>query len=330
MGWQTPLPILRPVRPTDEPVLGDPGEQWLASGRCTDVTESAPDVSLVVPARNEAANIGACVDALVRQRDHARVEVIVVDNGSSDDTGAIARAHGARVVHEPRPGLAHARQAGLAAAQADILVYVDADTILPAGWAAQAVAEFDRNPRLVAFSPAFHFHDGRLVDNVGNAIFREVLCPMTNAFLLALGRAGILIGSTMALRTGALRVAGGVDQAFQFYGEDTMIARRLAKFGDVTFLQRPRLHTSARRYQDRGLVHVVYRYFTIFLLIQLGRIAMAGRLARTYYDCDRGAMRGERCRAMLMSALRREQEQHDHSPAQEDLTPADPLLRLDT
>lgn len=294
------------------------------------MSETPPDISFVVPARNEATNIGACVDAIFRQSECARLEVIVVDNGSSDDTAAIAAAHGARVVEEPRPGLAHARQAGLAAVQAPILVYVDADTLLSPGWAAAALAEFRRNPRLVAFSPAFYFHDGRLVDNLGNGIFREVLCPMTNAALLALGRAGILIGSTMALRTDALRAAGGVDQAFQFYGEDTMIARRLAKFGEVRFLQQPRLHTSARRYQERGLINVVYRYFTIFLLIQLGRIAMAGRLARTFYDCDRGVSRGERCRAMLLSAVRREQEQLELAPVQDDLASSEPILRLDT
>jgi len=134
----------------------------------------------------------------------------------------------------------------------------------------------------------------------------------------------------MALRTNALRSTGGVDQAFQFYGEATMIARRLGKFGQVTFLPHPRLYTSARRYQDRGLINVVYRYFTIFLLIQLGLTSMASRLARTFYDCDRGQVRGERCRAMLVTAFRREQESHEHAPVQDDLSPAEPLLRLDT
>lgn len=289
-----------------------------------------PDISFVVPARNEAAGIGACVDALMRQGGCVRIEVIVVDNGSDDATAAIAAAHGARVVPEPRPGLAHARQAGLVAAHAPVLVFVDADTLVPAGWACAAFAEFQRRPRLVAFSPAFYFHDGRLVDHLGNGIFREFLCPIANAVLLALGRPGILIGSTMALRTDALRAAGGVDQAFQFYGEDTMIARRLSKFGTVSYLQHPRLHTSARRYQDRGLINVVYRYFTIFLLIQLGRIGMAMRLARTFYDCDRGVLRGERCRAMLVAALRREKEQHEITPAQDELAPAEPRLGLDT
>ncbi|MCA9876889.1 MAG: glycosyltransferase family 2 protein, partial [Thermomicrobiales bacterium] len=68
-------------------------------------------MSFVVPARNEAAGIAACVDSLMLQGRRAHVEVIVVDNGSTDATAAIAAARGAHVVHEPRPGLAHARQA---------------------------------------------------------------------------------------------------------------------------------------------------------------------------------------------------------------------------
>lgn len=305
-----------------------PGCNWQnrTQGKHPNVVSQLPEVSFVVPARNEAVNIAACVDALVQQRHSENVEVIVVDNGSSDDTAAIAASHGARVVHEPRPGLAHARQAGLMAARAPILVYVDADTIVPHGWATAALARFQHDPDLVAFSPAFYFHDGRFVDNLGNAIFRGVLCPLTNVALAAIGRPGTLIGSTMALRTDALRATGGVDQAFQFYGEDTMIARRLARSGKVRFVQYPRLQTSARRYQDRGLINVLYRYFTVFLLIQLGRLSMAHKLAGTFYDCDRGAVHGDQCRAMLVDALRREQVQQEGFVAPDELAPSEPLL----
>lgn len=286
------------------------------------------DVSFVVPARNEADCIAACVASLMRQAGSFRSEVIVVDNGSTDDTAALASSVGARVVTEPRPGLAHARQAGLYAAQAPILVYVDADTMLPPGWTADALRLFRRDPGLAAISPAFRFHDGRRRDDLGNLIFRRVLAPMTDGALRAVGRSGILIGSTMAVRTAALRAAGGVDLAFQFYGEDTMIARRLNLHGDVRFVQEPTLHTSARRYQDRGLLHVVYRYFVIFVLIQLGRLALAARLARTFSACDRKQTDSGRCRAMLLTSLRGEPFVPEQ-PLAADETSAEPWLQLD-
>jgi glycosyltransferase involved in cell wall biosynthesis len=84
------------------------------------------DVSVVIPALNEAENIAAVVRelpwALIR-------ECIVVDNGSTDATAAEAAAAGARVVHQPQPGYGCACAAGAAAADAgsSILVFMDGD-----------------------------------------------------------------------------------------------------------------------------------------------------------------------------------------------------------
>ena len=93
--------------------------------------------SVVVPAYNEAASLPAALDSLRRQDvgdDH--FEIIVVDNGSDDDTPAIARSYGARVVVEPRRGVCDARQAGVDAARGEFVVSTDADTTHPRGLAA--------------------------------------------------------------------------------------------------------------------------------------------------------------------------------------------------
>ena len=81
-------------------------------------------VSVVVPALNEAGNIAALAQETLAQGVR---EVVVVDNGSTDDTAAQAEAAGARVVREPRRGYGYACAAGSAAAGGDILVYIDAD-----------------------------------------------------------------------------------------------------------------------------------------------------------------------------------------------------------
>ncbi|MBW7884879.1 MAG: glycosyltransferase family 2 protein [Caldilineaceae bacterium] len=82
------------------------------------------DVSLIIPALNEAACIGPLLAELPAGL--AR-QVIVVDNGSTDGTGDVARAAGAQVVVEPRRGYGFACAAGVAAAQGNVLVFMDGD-----------------------------------------------------------------------------------------------------------------------------------------------------------------------------------------------------------
>jgi hypothetical protein len=90
---------------------------------------AAFDVSVVIPCRNERASIGACVDEARAAIEAAGVfgEVVVVDNGSTDDTAARARAAGARVVTELRPGYGSAYLAGLDAATGRAILMGDGD-----------------------------------------------------------------------------------------------------------------------------------------------------------------------------------------------------------
>ena len=85
-------------------------------------------VVAVIPALDEAASISPVVEGLLGQAFLASGEVIVVDNGSTDGTGSIARRAGARVVREERPGYGYACLAGvLAAGDADAIVLLDGD-----------------------------------------------------------------------------------------------------------------------------------------------------------------------------------------------------------
>lgn len=85
--------------------------------------------TIVLPALDEAESIGRVVADLLGRAD----EIVVVDNGSTDGTGRLAAAAGARVIHEPRRGFGSACFAGAVAARGEIVCFLDADgTFAPA------------------------------------------------------------------------------------------------------------------------------------------------------------------------------------------------------
>ena len=127
----------------------------------SDVVDSIlPRISVVVPALDEQATLGACLHSLAEQDYPGEVEVIVVDNGSVDDTAAIARAAGARVVVEPIRGVCRARQTGTSLATGDIVVSTDADTTFARTWLSQIEASLRSRPDAVATCGPCHFVDG--------------------------------------------------------------------------------------------------------------------------------------------------------------------------
>jgi glycosyltransferase involved in cell wall biosynthesis len=101
---------------------------------------SPPRISVIIPAYNEERYLGATLESVkaaieeYRRRHCLTVEVLVVDNNSSDRTEAVARSHGAQVVFEARNQIAAARNAGARAAAGEILAFLDADDHMSANF----------------------------------------------------------------------------------------------------------------------------------------------------------------------------------------------------
>lgn len=93
------------------------------------LTAGRPTLSVIIPCLNDAQLLDRCLRSL-RTQTLAPAEIIVVDNGSTDDSAAVARRHGARVVDEPRRGISWATRAGFDAADGDVLIRLDADVEL--------------------------------------------------------------------------------------------------------------------------------------------------------------------------------------------------------
>lgn len=88
----------------------------------------APTVSVVIPAYNAAWCVRKAIDSVLSQ-DYRNLEVIVVNDGSTDDTPAVLAAYGPaiRVVHQPNGGMSKARNAGIQAARGEYLAFLDSD-----------------------------------------------------------------------------------------------------------------------------------------------------------------------------------------------------------
>lgn len=123
-------------------------------------------LSVVIPAKNEVATIGALVERIRNSRPEA--EILVVDDGSTDDTGAVAEAAGARVVRHPESlGNGAAVKSGARAARGRIICFMDADGQHDPGDIAALLAKLDSGYAMVvgARSSGSQANVGRSVAN---------------------------------------------------------------------------------------------------------------------------------------------------------------------
>jgi glycosyltransferase involved in cell wall biosynthesis len=209
---------------------------------------SIASVSVVIPAKNVAAYIGETIASALAQDEVT--EVIVVDDGSTDDTVAIVRA-----VADPRlhlmindsAGVSSARNLGARHASGDWLVFLDADDRLRPGAVAALLAAACRAPRVVLV-----YGDYNTIDSEGRQIGRRELLKgrrKPSGDVLARLTSGnfIVNGGIALIRAEAFRAVGGFDVSLR-YCEDWHCWCRLAAIGEFAFapqlLLDYRLHTA--------------------------------------------------------------------------------------
>ncbi|GIG39766.1 glycosyltransferase [Cellulomonas phragmiteti] len=156
-------------------------------------------VSVVIPVRDDTTHLEVCL-TLLAQQTRAPDEVVVVDNGSTDDSAQVARRHGARVVEEPHPGIPAAAAAGYDAARGDLVLRLDADTRPGPDWVAHAVRVL-ADPRVDAVTGSGRFD---LPGPGGVVVARAYLGAYYTLGHLAAGHP-VVWGSSAAFRADAWR-----------------------------------------------------------------------------------------------------------------------------
>lgn len=212
------------------------------------MTDRPLTVSVVVPVRDDADALAHCLALLARQT-VAPLEVVVVDNASTDGSADVARRFGAVVVPEPRVGIPAAAATGYDAASGDVIARLDADSRPGPDWVETVVREMAAAPGLDALTGTGVFHDAP----------RGLRMVLSVAYLgayylfahLALGHTA-LWGSCMAVRAPVWRaVRGDVVRDDPEVHDDLDLAFRLGPGRRVRLLRTWRVGVSARSLRGR-------------------------------------------------------------------------------
>jgi glycosyltransferase involved in cell wall biosynthesis len=212
---------------------------------------TATRVSVVIPAHNEENYLGATLDALKKQN-YLLHEVIVVANGCTDRTAEVARGKCHRLITLSEKSLGVARNLGARMARGDLLLFLDADTLLEPNALTKVVNEFTREYssgtlRGIPDCPRFKYK------------FIYGLKNLTHRTSFHRGSAGVIL----CWKDQFMQI-GGFDERLEI-SENSELMRRLAKFGGYKYISETGATTSMRRYDHRGCSRMTWLWLKLWV-----------------------------------------------------------------
>lgn len=222
-------------------------------------------VSLIVPAYNEAKFIGKMLTSLQSQT-YKSVEIIVVDNASTDSTAAIAAQFTPHVVREDTKGYGFAVNRGSAMATGDLIAFCDADSLYPPNWVADMVIVFRDHPEAVAVYGSAITHDaGWFMNKINGIIYTQ--------FLVISRRLGLdnTSGFNFMIQKSAFDRVGGYDVAYQKMSPDIMLGKKLHQIGAIIFAPKIRIAASFRRFTNGGIIATAWMFLTNWWAVVRGK-----------------------------------------------------------
>ena len=244
----------------------------------------APAVSVVIPVKDDRAELESCLAALAVQTRRPD-EVIVVDNGSSDGSAEIARRAGAIVVHCATPGIPAASAAGYDRASGEVILRLDADCRPDRSWVEACLAALAARPDVVACSGGARFVDGPWL--LRRPLAAAYLGAYAAATIPALGHRP-LFGSNLALRREAWqRIRAAVHRCDAELHDDLDLAFHVGLQGRIGSVPARTMGISMRPFRSargfarrtrRGLRTVVRHWPADFPPLRWVRLAVSRHL----------------------------------------------------
>jgi glycosyltransferase involved in cell wall biosynthesis len=193
-------------------------------------------VSAIIPVYNGAATIAAAIDSALAQT-YTGLEVIVVNDGSTDGTGELLRHYADRVsvINQPNGGIAAARNRGVTASTGEYLAFLDCDDVWMPEMVERAAGALDADAACV-----LAYTNCAVVDSEGSDLHSALIGPgVDHAPTLdeMLSRLWPIMPSAVAMRRATFDGVGGFSEEFQSYGfEDVIFWLRAREFGPFHYI----------------------------------------------------------------------------------------------
>ncbi|RQG94484.1 glycosyltransferase [Natrarchaeobius chitinivorans] len=212
-------------------------------------TGEDPEVSFVVPARNEAEYLRGTLASLAALDTAYEYEVIVVDGDSSDDTREIAREYGVTVIAGNATGIAAARNCGADHANGEWIAFIDADTRVRATYLTRMLGYLEANDLVAASSYCRMTGPKRakLVEATINHVFSRLESPILPGF-------NVVVDREVFLEMGGFPAVPN---------EDTAFSRRLGRRYPTGYCRRVLVESSGRRVTAYGLTGTLVYYLRL-------------------------------------------------------------------
>ncbi len=219
-------------------------------------------ISVIIPAYNEEKYLQRCLDSVKNQKTNLNYEIIVVNNNSKDKTEEIAKKNNVIVVNEKKKGVGSARKAGTQKAKGEIIIHIDADTVLYPNHLKKVWEYFKKEKNLACLGGQFLFYDAPLWKKIARKIIYKPLVLFSQK--TSKNSTGPM-GNNMAFRKSLYKKTTGFDENLKF-GEDSDICKKLKKFGDIKVDMNLKVETSARRYKIDKKLFLYTRNFLHYCL----------------------------------------------------------------
>lgn len=229
--------------------------------------EEKPDVSVVIPAWNEENNIYRTLSSLSNSRTKYKVEIVVINNNSTDGTQHVLDTLGVRSYVQPIQGTPFARQMGLEIARGKYHLCADSDTFYPPDWIDLMVAPMVNNPKITGVYGNYSFIPPENQGRLGLWFYEQFAGLMIRVrkknreYLNVYGFNMGFVTET-GRNTGGFKVSGSriyadiVGSDYQNEAEDGRMALNLKTAGKLKMVTdlKARVFTSPRRLMDDGSI----------------------------------------------------------------------------